>query len=62
MWVIVFVVLVLSCFASAKDLGELSANPYDPNSTSNPYARYDSRFSPDSITNPYRQGLRIEGR
>ena len=57
--------------------GKLSANPYDPNSTSNPYGRYGSPFSPDSIknpygtgnpyspsspTNPYGRGLRIEGR
>jgi hypothetical protein len=57
--------------------GKLSANPYDPDSTSNPYGRYGSPFSPDSIknpygagnpyspsspTNPYGRGLRIEGR
>jgi hypothetical protein len=56
---------------------KLSANPYDPDSTSNPYGRYGSPFSPDSInnpfgagslyslsspTNPYGHGLRIEGR
>ena len=29
--------------------GKLSANPYDPDSTSNPYGRYGSPFSPDSI-------------
>lgn len=34
-------------------LGNLSRNPYDPNSTSNPYGRYGSRYSPDSINNPY---------
>ena len=34
-------------------LGNLSANPYDPNSVSNPYGRYGSRYSPDSINNPY---------
>ena len=28
---------------------KLSANPYDPDSTSNPYGRYGSPFSPDSI-------------
>jgi hypothetical protein len=57
--------------------GKLSANPYDPDSTSNPYGRYGSPFSPDSINNPYGagspyspssptnlygRGLRIEGR
>ena len=56
--------------------GNLSANPYDPDSTSNPYGRYGSPYSPDSInnsygagspyrsdspTNPYGPGLRIEG-
>ncbi len=34
-------------------LGDLSANPYAPNSTSNPYGRFGSEFSPDSINNPY---------
>lgn len=38
-----------------KYLGNLSANPYDPNSVSNPYGRYGSRYSPDSINNPYGQ-------
>src|SRR5208282_5270763 len=33
--------------------GNLSANPFDPNSTSNPYGRYGSPLSPDSINNPY---------
>lgn len=57
--------------------GRLSVNPYDHNSTSNPYGRYGSPFSDDSInnpfgtgslyrlsspTNPYGHGLRIEGR
>src|SRR4029077_19362772 len=57
--------------------GKLSANPYDPDSTTNPYGRYGSPFSPDSIknpfgagnpyspsspTNPYGRGLRIEGK
>jgi hypothetical protein len=36
-------------------LGNLSANPYDPNSVSNPNGRYGSRYSPDSINNPYGQ-------
>jgi len=57
--------------------GKRSVNPYDANSTRNPYGRYGSPFSPDSInnpygagspyssdspTNPYGGGLRIEGR
>jgi hypothetical protein len=36
-------------------LGNLSANPYDPNSVASPYGRFGSRFSPDSINNPYGQ-------
>ncbi len=38
-----------------KYLGNLSANPYDPNSTSNPYGEYGSEYAPDSINNPYGQ-------
>lgn len=40
---------------SGKYLGNLSANPYDPNSVSNPYGRYGSQYSQDSINNPYGQ-------
>ena len=36
-------------------LGDLSANPYAPNSTSNPYGIYGSQYSPYSINNPYGQ-------
>ena len=36
--------------------GKLSANPYDPDSTSNPNGRYGNKFSPDSINNPYGAG------
>lgn len=40
--------------ASAQQyLGRLSSNPYDADSTSNPYGRYGSPYSPDSINNPY---------
>jgi cell division protein FtsI/penicillin-binding protein 2 len=39
--------------STGKYLGTLSANPYDPNSTSNPYGRYGSKYSPDSINNRY---------
>jgi hypothetical protein len=37
---------------TARNRGQLSANPYAPDSTSNPYGRYGSRYSPDSINNP----------
>ena len=36
--------------------GKLSANPYDPDSTSNPNGRYGNQYSPDSINNPYAAG------
>jgi hypothetical protein len=36
--------------------GRLSANKYDPDSTSNPYGRYGSQYSPDSPNNPYGAG------
>ena len=38
---------------TGKYLGNLSSNPYDPNSTSNPYGEYGSEYSADSINNPY---------
>lgn len=52
MWVIVFVVLVLPCSTSAKDLGELSANPYQQHSTDNKYGA-GSPFAPKGINNPF---------
>ena len=45
MWVI-FLILLLPLSVHAEDLGELSANPFNPASTSNP-------FSNQSATNPY---------
>lgn len=36
--------------------GNLNANPYDPNSVANPYGRYGSKYSQDSINNPYGAG------
>jgi len=38
---------------TAKYLGNLSTNQFDPNSTSNPYGKYGSKYSPDSINNEY---------
>ena len=40
---------------NGKYLGNLSSNPYDPNSVSNPYGTYGSPYSPNSIRNPYGQ-------
>jgi hypothetical protein len=34
-------------------LGNVTNNPYDPNSINNPYGRYGSPYSPDSIHNEY---------
>jgi hypothetical protein len=39
--------------ATGQSLGTLGGNPYDPNSTSNPYGQYGNVYSPDSINNPY---------
>jgi len=36
-----------------KYLGQLSVNPYLPDSTGNPYGQYGSPYSPDSINNIY---------
>ena len=36
-----------------KYLGQLSANEFAPDSTSNRFGRYGSEFSPDSINNPF---------
>lgn len=38
--------------------GKLNSNRYDPESTSNEYGRYGSRYSSDSINNPYGAGSR----
>ncbi len=38
--------------------GNLNTNPYDPSSVANPYGRYGSPYSPDSINNPYGAGSR----
>lgn len=36
--------------------GNLNSNRYDPDSVANPYGRYGSPYSPDSIKNPYGAG------
>jgi hypothetical protein len=51
-----FILLIASLgdsWADGRYLGNLSANPYDADSTSNPYGRYGSEYSADSINNPY---------
>lgn len=63
--------LVAGSAAAQTHLGNLSSNPYNPRSTSNPYGagssyatnsihnsygRYGSRYSAESINNPYGAG------
>ncbi len=38
---------------TGRYLGNLSTNPFDPDSVSNPYGRYGSPYSEDSINNPH---------
>jgi len=51
MWII-FLLFLLPLSVHAADLGELSANPYNPDSTSNPFGA-GSLFKPDGINNPF---------
>ena len=51
MWV-VFLVLLMPFSVHAEDLGELSANPFNPASTSNTF-RAGSPFKPDGLNNPF---------
>ena len=51
MWV-VFLLLLLPLSVNAEDLGELSANPFNPDSTSNPFGA-GSPFKPDGLNNPF---------
>ena len=51
MWV-VFLLLLFPLSVHAEDLGELSANPYNPDSTSNPFGA-GSPFKPDGLNNPF---------
>ena len=51
MWV-VFLLLLLPLSVHAEDLGELSANPFNPDSTSNPFGA-GSPFKPDGLNNPF---------
>ena len=39
--------------AEGEYLGEYSKNPYDSDSTSNPYGQYGSQYSSKSVNNPY---------
>jgi hypothetical protein len=50
MWGI-FLILLLPLSVHAEDLGELSANPFNPDSTSNPFGA-GSPYNPKSPKNP----------
>ena len=48
---------LVSCgHLKAEDLENLSANPFDLDSTSNQFGRYGSPFSPDSLNNQFGAG------
>ena len=51
---LIFILSPAAAYAAppGKYLGNLSANPYDQNSVSNPYGQYGSPYSQDSINNP----------
>ena len=46
------VLLLLPLSVHAEDLGELNANPFNPDSTSKPFGT-GSLFKPDGINNPF---------
>ena len=46
------VLLLLPLAVHAEDLGELSANPFNPESTSTPFGA-GSPFKPDGLNNPF---------
>jgi hypothetical protein len=55
MWVVLLLLpllLPVPRSVHAEDLGELSANPFNPDSTSNPYGA-GSPFKPNGINNPF---------
>ena len=51
-YLILAVVLFVGVSQADEYLGNYSANPYDPNSTSNPYGA-GNPYNPNSINNPY---------
>jgi len=54
MWVVFFLLPLLSVLlpVHAEDLGWPSANPFNPDSTANPFGG-GNPFSPNSVTNPF---------
>lgn len=55
MKIFLFIACVLVSARAVADeyLGKLSENPYNSDSTSNPYVQHGSQHSPNSINNPY---------
>jgi len=51
-FLLLLLLLPLPFSVHAEDLGELSANPYNPASTSNPFGA-GSPFKPDGLNNPF---------
>ena len=53
---LLLLMLLLGAHIQAQEyLGQLSANPYAPESTGNSYGQYGSPYAPKSINNPYGQ-------
>ena len=68
LWVLVVLLIIPSAALAQHYLGQLGGNPYNsdstrnpygggnpynPNSITNPFGQYGSRYSPNSATNPY---------
>ena len=55
---ILIVLCIMVAFPAMADeyLGKLSENPYNPDSTSNEYGQHGSKYSSNSINNPYGAG------
>lgn len=49
---LIVVLLWMPASLQAEDLGNLSANPYDADSTANPFGK-GSPFAPNGINNPF---------
>lgn len=50
--VVILALCWMPCLLHAEDLGNLSANPFDADSTANPFGE-GSQFAPNGINNPY---------
>ncbi len=56
--ILIIAAISMACSSAMAQhyMGRANQNPYDPQSTANPYGRYGSQFSPDSINNAYGRG------